>query len=79
MSSSKKIKYFLYSSEQMNILKSINSQMGKMFLVGHVIVNGTKVPFTELSSTPKSRYTDAKIVAQGDPETMSYTLPTGGR
>ena len=78
MSSSKKIKYFLYSSEQMNILKSINSQMGKRFLVGHVIVNGTKVPFTELSSTPKSRYTDAKIVAQGDPETMSYTLPIGG-
>ena len=34
-------------------------------------------PFTELSSKPTSRYSDVKIVAEGDPTTMRYTLPEG--
>lgn len=76
MSSSKKIKYFIYSVEQEDMFKKINTRMGKTFLVGHVIVNGTKVPFTELSSKPESRYSDAKIVAQGDINNMNFTLPT---
>lgn len=71
------IKYFLYSSEQLKFRKDVEAKMGKKFRVGHVIVNGVRKPFTELSSTPKSRYPDAKIVAEGDPTLMRYTLPEG--
>lgn len=70
-------KYFIYSSEQLSFRKQIEAKMGKKFSVGHVIVNGTRKPFTELSSTATTRYADGKIVAEGDPSTMSYTLPEG--
>ena len=70
-------KYFLYSAEQYKLRKDIEAKMGKKFMVGHVIVNGIKKPFTELSSKPTSRYSDVKIVAEGDPTTMRYTLPEG--
>ena len=70
-------KYFLYSSEQLKFRKDIESKMGKRFKIGHVIVNGVRKPFTELSSSPKSRFTDAIIVAEGDPSLMNYTLPKG--
>lgn len=70
-------KYFLYSSEQLKFRKAVEEKMGKKFRVGHVIVNGAKKPFTELSSSPISRFADAKIVASGDDTTMKYTLPEG--
>lgn len=70
--------YFLYSSEQFKFMKSIEEKMGKRFRVGHVIVNGVRKPFTELSSSPNSRYPDATVVAEGDPTLMRYELP-GGR
>ena len=71
------IKYFIYSSEQLNFRKGIELKMGKNFRVGHVIVNGVRKPFTELSSSPNSRFPDAKIVAEGDPTLFKYTLPEG--
>jgi hypothetical protein len=71
------IKYFLYSSEQLKMRKEAELRMGRKFKVGHVIVNGVRKPFTELSSTGKSRYSDAKIVAQGNPDLMRYTEPGG--
>ena len=51
--------------------------MGKKFRVGHVIVNGVKKPFTELYSTPISRFADAKLVASGDDKLMNYIMPEG--
>ena len=71
------IKYFLYSAEQLQMRKQVESKMGKKFKVGHVIVDGIRKPFTELSSSSKSRFADAKIVAQGDPSLMIYTEPKG--
>lgn len=71
------IKYFLYSSEQLQFRKQVEERLGRKFIVGHVIVNGTRKPFTELSPTPESRFSDSKIVAQGDPTLMRYTLPEG--
>lgn len=70
-------KYFIYSAEQLKFRKNVESKMGKKFKIGHVIVNGVRKPFTELSPTPKSRFTDAIIVAEGDPTIMRYTLPEG--
>ena len=71
-------KYFIYSSEQLKLRKSVEAKMGKIFKCGTVIVNGTRKPFTELSPRPTSRFSDAIIVAQGDPTLMKYTLPEGG-
>ena len=72
------IKYFFYSSEQLKFRRQMEEKMGKKFVVGQVIVNGVRKPFTEMSSTPKSRYSDAKLIAEGDPATIKYSLP-GGR
>lgn len=71
-------KYFIYSSEQLKLRKSVEAKMGKNFKCGTVIVNGTRKLFTELSPRPTSRFSDAIIVAQGDPTLMKYTLPEGG-
>lgn len=70
-------KYFIYSYEQLTMRKQVEQKMGRKFRVGHVVVNGIRKPYTELSSTSNSRYADAKIVAQGDPTTMIYTEPEG--
>lgn len=71
------VKYFLYSETQLKMRKEVEARMGKKFIVGQVIVNGIRKPFTELSSTSSSRYSDAKIVAQGEVSLMKYTLPEG--
>jgi len=70
-------KYFLYSSEQLRFRRGIEEKMGHKFKVGQVVVNGTRRPFTEISSSPTSRYADAKVVAKGDPDLMVYTPPAG--
>lgn len=71
------IKYFFYSSEQLKFRKTIEEKMGKKFVVGSVIVNGVKKPFTELTSNTTSRFSDAKLIAKGDPALFKYTLPEG--
>ena len=70
-------KYFIYSAEQLKFRRQIEEKMGKKFYVGQVIVNGARKPFTELSASPKSRFSDAKIVAEGEASTFRYTLPEG--
>lgn len=71
------IKYFLYSETQLKMRKEVEARMGKKFVVGHVIVNGIRRPFTELASSPNSRYSDAKLVAQGEISLIKYTPPEG--
>lgn len=72
------VKYFLYSETQLKMRKEVEAKMGKKFVVGHVIVNGVRKPYTELSSSPESsRYSDAKLVAEGEISLMRYTLPQG--
>lgn len=70
-------KYFFYSSQQLQLRKQVEEKMGKKFKVGHVVVNGVRKPFTELSSSDKSRYADAKLVASGEISLMRYTMPEG--
>lgn len=69
-------KYFLYSYEQLQMRKEVELKMGKKFKVGYVVVGGIRKPFTELSSFPKSRFADAKLVTSGDPTIMVYSEPT---
>lgn len=70
-------KYFLYSSQQADFLKLVEKNMGHTFKVGVVYTKGTRKSFTELSSTPNSQYSDAKIVAEGEESSFKYTLPQG--
>ena len=63
-------KYFYYSSEQLKLRVELEKKRGR-----NVIVNGIKKPFTELTSKDSSRYPDAKLVAEGEVETMRYTEP----
>ena len=72
------VKYFLYSSEELNFRKEVEAKMGRRFVAGHVIINGTKKPVTSLSSTSTSaRYPDSKVVASGEISMMKYTMPEG--
>ena len=75
--SKENIKYFIYSSEQFKFRKEMESVGGKKFKAGTVIINGDRKLFTELSNTPASRFSDAIVVATGDPNKMSYTMPGG--
>lgn len=70
-------KYFLFSSMQLKFRRETEKKLGKTFTPGQVIVNGVKMPFTELSSNPpsKSRYSDSKTVYHGDPSKVKYTMP----
>lgn len=71
------IKYFIYSSEQFKFRQKVEAKMGRKFKTGYVVVNGIRKPFTELSSSSESRFADAKVVAEGNPDFMTYTLPKG--
>ena len=70
-------KYFLYSSQQLEFQKKIESNMGKAYQPGVVFTRGTKKSFTEMNETGKSTYSDAKVVAEGEESTMKYTIPRG--
>lgn len=70
-------KYFLYSSQQADFLQLVEKNMGHTFKVGTVYAKGTRKSFTELSSSPKSQYSDAKIVAEGEESSFKFTLPRG--
>ena len=67
-------KYFLYSREYLNQRNSIEQKVGKVFECGTVIVDGTIKEYNIISDTPTmKRYPDARIIAEGDVETIKYT------
>ena len=70
-------KYFLYSSQQADFMTTVEKNMGRTFRIGTVYTKGSRKSSTELSSSPKSMYSDAKIVAEGEETTFRYTLPQG--
>lgn len=69
------VKYFIYSSEQMKFRKSVDAKIGRMYYPGQLYTGARAILFTELSSTGKSRYSDAKIVYKGETDGLKYTLP----
>ena len=55
-------------------LSSIEEKIGRIFECGTVIVDGTMKEYNILSSKPEvKRYPDARIIAEGDIETIKYT------
>ena len=70
-------KYFLYSDEQIKEKNEIYKKVGKVFKAGTVVVNGVRKSFTQLSDNKTiPRCIDTKVIAEGDPNSMTYTMPT---
>lgn len=68
-------KYFLYSSQQEEFMRNTESKRGKQFKVGTVYTKGTRKSFTELSSKPTNRYSDVKLVCEGEESSFKFSLP----
>lgn len=70
------MKYFLFSSSQLEFRREIENKMGRKFNPGYVIIDGVRHEFTEMSSIPESkRFSDAKVVAYGDTTKVRYRMP----
>lgn len=71
------MQYFLYSDEQIKEKNAVLAQTSKVFEPGTVVVNGRKVKFTQLSTSPTiPRFVDTKIVASGENlKDFSYVMP----
>ena len=69
--------YFLYSDEQVKEKNNILAKIGKEFVPGIVVVNGTRKKFSQISKDHKSaRYIDTIVVAEGIVGNMTYTDAT---
>ena len=70
-------KYFLYSRQQVNDQNERLDKMNKVIKLGVVISGGRRLEFSALSDKPElPRYSDVRIVAQGNLDTFVYTMPT---
>lgn len=70
-----KIKYFIFSSQQMKNKIEVESKIGRKYKPGTVLVRGGYKQFTDILDTPTSiRYPDAIVVASGYLSKMRYSL-----
>ena len=65
-------KFFLYSNQQMKERKDVEKRIGKTYIPGTVLVNGTWKEYTEISPTSNSSYSDAKLIIEGDISNIKY-------
>lgn len=71
--SNNRIKYFLFSSQQMKMKVEVEAKIGRKYKPGTVLVNGAYKQFTEISDTPNNiRFPDSIVVASGDLSQMRY-------
>ena len=68
-------RYFIFSSEQMKFQQEMAKKMGRNYVVGRVIVGGTRKNFTSMSATKSTGYSDEELVISGDYTKMKYTMP----
>lgn len=67
---------FVYSAEQKKEKDEIASKMGQTYMPGKIIVKGQKRLFTDIVlSLDKFRYSDAKVVVEGDIRRLPHTAP----
>ena len=66
-------KYFIFSATQLRERTAIERNIGRAFKPGEVVVGPRRLQFTELNNTGTSRYSDAKIVAEGEESAIKYT------
>lgn len=68
--------YFLFSQQEVNDKNELYDRMSRKLQLGTVIYNGRKKEFSSLSDKPElPRYTDVRIVAEGETDKMIYTMP----
>ncbi len=68
--------YFLYSDEQIEEKNKILIKTGKKFLPGNVVVNGKRMKFSQIYSSPTMpRFVDTKVIAAGEKSDFTYTEP----
>ena len=69
-------RYFLFSMEYVNDKNEIYDKVNKVMVLGTVNYNGSKKEFAALSKTPTlNKYTDVRVIAEGDITKMQYTMP----
>lgn len=69
-------KYFLFSASYNADRDNAEKKFGKEFVLGTVVVNGSKKEFSLISDSPNNdRYSDIRIIAEGNIEEMKYTKP----
>ena len=69
-------KFFLFSKDQMDFRKKMDSKMGKTYKPGYVIVGGKRKTITEINSSGKSSYTDVIVIAEGEESKFDYQKPS---
>lgn len=65
------MKYFMYSRAQHKEQNDIAGKINKKYIPGKVYTKGAYKPYTEILSVPKSRYSDASIIASFENDTLS--------
>lgn len=68
----RKYVYFLYSSSQLDMRQETDYKLGKNFIPGEVLVNGSWKQYTQMSEKYKNQFSDTIIVAEGYLDTMKY-------
>ena len=71
----KRYRYFLFSQSQYQLRLETEEKLGKTYIPGRVLASGRWKDFTEISTTPSNnKFADAKIVAEGYLEDMTYQM-----
>ncbi|MCM1215973.1 MAG: hypothetical protein NC548_15810 [Lachnospiraceae bacterium] len=68
--------YFMYSYEHVTHRNEVEEMLGRRFECGTVVVNGSKKNYSYKATDTKGffkQYPDAKIIAEGYAEQISYT------
>ena len=69
-------RYFLFSMDYVNDKNAVYDKVNKVMVLGTVNYNGSKREYAALSTVPTlGKYTDVRVVAQGDITKMQYTKP----
>lgn len=75
--SSGQYRYFLFSNEQYRLRQKAELSLGKTYIPGRVLNRGKWNDFTEISSSPSNyKFADAKVVAEGYLDRMTYKMNT---
>ena len=74
MASKSSYKYFHFSLDQMKERKATFDKLNKDYVPGTVVYNGRVYEYTNMGDNRVlPRYTDARLVAEGDIKEMTYT------
>lgn len=67
---------FVFSREQAEQKKSVDTRMGKLSKLGTVIVNGVPKAYTDIvASMSQVKYSDSIKVTEGDIRKIKYSTP----